>query len=90
MIDLSAQSPSIRRRRSIEWVVEMKSDKQLTTRADLRGVRKKYLMYEIKIFIGHVRAPCNSHVQDTSGILELLVPNMYPRFQLFWKSGDLC
>jgi hypothetical protein len=66
----------------MEWAVEMKSDKQLEARADLRGVRKKTI-YEIKIFIGHVRAPCNSHVQDTSGILELLVPNTYPRFQLF-------
>jgi hypothetical protein len=67
----------------MEWAIEIKSDKQVAPRADLRGVRKKYPMYEIKIFIGHVRAPCNSHVQDTSGILELLVPNTYPRFQLF-------
>jgi hypothetical protein len=61
MLNMSAHSPSIRRRRSMAQAVEtgdiVDSSCRLTWSAN------KDLMYAIKIFIGHVWDPCNFHVQ---------------------------
>jgi hypothetical protein len=47
--------------------------------------RDRMYVYAIKVFVGHLWAPYNSHAQDTSRILKLLVPNTYPRFQFIWN-----
>ena len=70
----------IRRRRSMEWDVEMKSATQLIPRADLRGVRLKTSWMHSKFS------------SDTYGLPTFLMCNILPIPWNYWyqKSIDVC